>query len=222
MEKLVQIPEAIIDSLAEAGDIVRVDNGWSAGSKLFPSGLIRHLDRVKYEGKWYKSAVNHVYRKFTFANGMQIVCESHFKGGVQINSYTKVLRAVRDGRVTKLYEKEVEIGPEERAELWNRYLMFEGNGYDKKLILLYYVWNRTGRVFDKLLGRGRKAKYTCNEIFVTVGKDVDPLCAGASIKDTPENLIMKQVGKPSILLREGEFDYNKDFNDKQMWVSYER
>jgi hypothetical protein len=220
-EQLVQIPEAIIDSLVEAGDVVRVDNGWTAGKNFFPSGLIRHLDRVKYEGKWYKSAVNHVYRKFTFANGMQIICESHFKGGVQINSYTKLLRAIRAGKVTRVYEKQVELSLEDMAELWNRYLMFEGAGYDKKLILLYYIWNRTGRAFDKLLSRNRKSKYTCNEIFYTVGRDIDPLCKEATIKDTPEKLIFKVVGKPSILVPAAEFDYDRELNDKALWVDYE-
>ena len=218
-ERLITVPEAVFDTLAEAGDIVRVDNGWSAGKKLIPSGLIRRLDSVKHEGKRYKSAINHVYRKFTFSNGMQFVCESHFKGGVQINSYTKVLKAVQSGKVIKLYETEVELSQEDMAQLWNNYLLFEGSGYDKKLILLYYVWNRTGRWADKLLSSNRKRKYTCNEIFFTTGKDIDPLCKGATVKDTPEQLIYKVIGKPSVLLGVVEWTYETLTN--KIWVDYE-
>jgi hypothetical protein len=219
-ERLIGLPEVIFDSLAQAGDIVRVDNGWSAGKKLFPSGMIRRLDRVKHEGKWYKSAINHVYRKFTFSNGMQFICESHFKGGVQINSYTKLLKAIQVGKVIRVYEKEVELSSEAMAELWNNYLVFEGSGYDKKLILLYYIWNRTGRGFDKLLSRSGKHKYTCNEIFYTTGRGIDPLCKDSTIKDTPEHLIYKVIGKPSSFLKVVEFDYNNKVNNK-MWVDYE-
>jgi hypothetical protein len=195
-----KVESAIIDSLAKPGDIIRVDNGWSRGKSFFPSGLIRRLDRVEFDGKTYPSAINHVYRKFTFSNGVQMICESHFKGGVQINSYTRLLKAVKSGKVTRVFESQVFMSKQEMAELWNRYLMFEGAGYDKKLILLYYVWNRTGRVCDPLLSRNRKHKFTCNEIFYTVGKGLDPLCDDATIKDTPEKLIYKHLSYPSVLL----------------------
>jgi hypothetical protein len=218
-ERLIKLPEAVFDSFAEAGDIVRVDNCWSAGKKLIPSGFIRRLDRVKHEGKWYKSAINHVYRKFTFSNGMQFICESHFKGGVQINSYTKLLKAVQSGKVIKVYETEVELSHEDMAELWNNYLVFEGSGYDKKLILLYYIWNRTGRGFDKLLSRSGKHKYTCNEIFYTTGRGIDPLCKDSTIKDTPEQLIYKVIGKPSVMLQVVEWTYEQLTN--KIWVDYE-
>jgi hypothetical protein len=199
----------IKDSLAVAGDIVSVHNGWSAGKSFFPSGLIRRLDRVRYDNKWHKSAINHVYRVFTFESGAQFICESHFKGGVQITSYTRLLKAVESGKVTKVYESEAKVSPAEAAEMWNRYLLFEGSGYDKKLILLYYVWNRTGRKADKLLSRNRKHKFTCNELFVKVGRGIDPLCVYATVKDTPELLIYKDIGYPSALLPKTIYKYHR-------------
>jgi hypothetical protein len=199
----------IVDSLAGEGAIVAVHNGWSAGKSFFPSGMIRRLDRVKFNNKWYKSAINHVYRKFTFESGLQIICESHFKGGVQINSYTKLLKAVGSGKVTKVFESEIQLTDKGMAELWNRYLLFEGAGYDKKLILLYYMWNRTGRKFDSLLSRSRKHKYTCNEIFVKVGKGIDPACMYSTMKDTPELLIFGTIGYPSALLPKTLYKYHR-------------
>jgi hypothetical protein len=216
MQQRVSIDAAIVDSLMVAGKIVEVRNGWSAGSKLIPSGIIRYLDTIKYKGKRYKSAINHVYRVIKFESGLEIICESHFKGGVQINSYTRLLKAVKSGKVIRIYERRVDMTDDYMAELWNRYLVFEGKGYDKKLIILYYIWNRTGRWFDKLLSRNRKSKFTCNELFTTVGKDLDPLCDNTTLKDTPEQLIAKELETPSIL-RLAEFDYEYKLTKGFMW-----
>jgi len=212
------VSDEIHASMAEVGTILAVYNGWSRGSS-FISKAIRYLDIVKFAGKKYKSAVNHVYRRFVFDSGISIIFESHIKGGIQINSWTKVLRACKTGKVTGIYEEKINLDSEQMAELWNRYLIFEGDGYDRKLILLYYLWHRTGRLFTKLLLRHRKSKFTCNEIFIETGKGIDPLCKNIDLTYTPERLILKATGKPSQLLKDGrKFRYNASWDADLIWV----
>lgn len=186
---------------------LKVAIGWSRGAGLV-SRLIRRLDAPRWDGRRLPSAINHVYLKFWFLNGLVLVFESHFKGGVQITPWSHVARAQIAGKVEWVYEKALDLDAENRRKVWGRCEALHGQGYDSKLILVYYLWIRVfGRRPDaKWLPRVPNNAWTCNELVVWALRALPDYGVALSYKTslTPEALFRMFVGDPSQLIYERE------------------
>lgn len=200
----------IEESRAEKDDILAVFNGFTAGRSMV-SKVIRRLDTVKWEGKVHKSAINHVYRRFLLKDGSSFICESHLSGGVQITPYIHLLRACKSGEVTRIHEKNLLITAEHMADLWNRHLEVHGSGYDKRMIVLYYLWIRALRKKGKAPLLQNKSKYTCNELWMERGDGLDPHVFLNHLS-MPEQCFIDVFGEPSAVVHgRGDFIYSSTY-----------
>ena len=199
-------------------NITAVYRGFSGGTGTV-SALIRRLDRVKFPNqktlvpsakcqvpdslnrKSLPPVINHVYRRFEFENGLSLITESHFSGGVQITPRAHLLTAIKTGKVTHCYEKELDLTPVQMRRLWNKHLELHGDSYDIGLIISYWTWLRLGRRRDsRRFERNKKNnKWTCNEYYVATAAGIEPDIPERDLRLTPEALFIKTFGLPSAL-----------------------
>jgi len=190
--------------------ITAVYRGFSGGPGLI-SALIRRLDRVRWaEENKYPPVINHVYRRFEFADQPSLITESHFSGGVQVTPAAVLVRAIHDGKVTCCFEQKVQVTPVQAAQLWKNHEALHGDGYDVGLILAYWFWLRFGRrdPSRRFVHNAENRKWTCNEYYVATGFGLEPDLPEMDLRLTPEMLFVKTFGVPSGLYaaRRGAFE----------------
>ena len=160
--------------------IIEVRRGWSRGEGAIPSGMIRRLD---------DSFINHIYWVFVFNNGLELIYESHIKGGVQITPYKHLTDAIASGKVEIVHEQVVDCTEKERYELWRSCVELHGCGYDTGQIIRYYLWIRLfEKKGEKILRLYDDGKYTCNELHVKTGKEILKAYSELDYSYTPERL----------------------------------
>ena len=170
--------------------IISVRICWSKGKDWLISKNIQRLD---------KSFFNHVFLMITFSNGLVLILESHFKGGVQITTVNRLARAKASGKVIFTYEHEIKMEEESMMHIWSRFCDLDGDGYDIKRIIGYWLWIRlTSKKGKKAWKLHSKGKYTCNELVVEL---LSGLCEKLPVRDfrlTPEGLFVRFIGESSL------------------------
>lgn len=200
------------------GAIVSVYDYWTAGASFMPSGLIRRLDNIKIDGVKYATQINHIGRRFVFQSGISICSESHVGGGVQLTPYEHILDAIHSGKVIRYHEIRLDMEKAAMCMLWDAHIALHGESYDKRLILAYYAWMRIFRRKRKtraMISKAGNGKYTCNELFVVAGRDLDPYVPhDADVTWTPEYCFFKAIGAPSeVVHKQRQFSYSKDYGE---------
>lgn len=161
---------------------------WSEGTSLI-SLAIEKLDDSKY---------SHVYLKFESDDKPTLIYESHLKGGVQITPYVQLEKAIVDGRVKSIIERELTDSPEIIQEIWDKATSLHGDAYDKRQILIYYIWIKYfKRKATKWINAFNNGKYTCNEFAITVCRAGLTDFANLDFSKTPEGLFRFFYGHPS-------------------------
>lgn len=151
--------------------------GWSRG-EVFISKVIETFDGY----------FSHVYYKFVFDNGLELVYESYWNGGVQITPYSHVLEAQERGDISTICEYKLEDCIPD--ELWKECLKLHGDKYDKAKLALYFIWMRIFRGRNKKIVTRRNGEYTCNEFCIEAGRKAVRRMKNLDFSKTP-NLLFK-------------------------------
>jgi len=162
--------------------------GWSEGTSML-SLAIEKLDDGKY---------SHVYLKFEFEDAPTLIYESHIRGGVQITPYVQLEKAIIDGKVRSVFERELSVSPTAMKKIWEEATSLHGDAYDARQILIYLIW------IKYLKGKGKKfvnafinGKFTCNEFVITACKAALADFAQFDMTFTPERMYRYFYGKSS-------------------------
>lgn len=136
--------------------------GFSMGSAKF-NRMISRLDAIAgMESPW-----SHVYWRFTWERGPDLIYESLAKHGVCITPRERLLRAYDQKKITAIKEIRLALDATTMNRLWNACVNLHGKAYDKRHIAGLYVWIRAhSRKMDKRPWWLRKAlndRYICSE-----------------------------------------------------------
>ena len=178
--------------------------GWAEGTSWI-SRMINRIDASEIDGNKVPSRISHTYLRFIFENEDEPtwVYESLISAGVRPSPFSHLMKALKDGRVRNVVEKPLAMTSEEMQIVWDRAVSTHGKGYDRKLVLLYYIWQRVfkGRFAARLLRLNNPDKYTCNEFVFKCLTGVAPELEHVLMKtkQTPENLFKAFVGVSSAL-----------------------
>jgi hypothetical protein len=160
--------------------------GWSEGTSLI-SLAIEKLDTGTY---------SHVYLKFESDDKPTLIYESHIKGGVQITPYCQLVEAKINGKVKSTHEMVLSVDPEGIKKVWDKCTSLHGDAYDKAQILIYYVWVRFfKRKGTKIVNAFHNKKFTCNELVVTVCKEISSDFRLMDYSYTPNRIFKYFFGK---------------------------
>ncbi len=211
--------------LAATADNVQVFHGFCAGNNLV-SRAIQALDLTPFEGKWYAGRWSHTYWLFRFTlcthcqdgdagqkpDILELMYESHWKAGVEITPYQRLLEATDAGRVIEHVEYATHLPPERAWKLWRECLKIHGQPYDRARLLMFYSWVAYWRKKNPhalttipdlpWFIRGMNTKYICSELTEESGRLVGmDLCGQVSSPQTTSPNLQAFVirGKPSIL-----------------------
>lgn len=168
--------------------------GFTAG--VGPVGAaIRALDRATLkDGTGAPSKINHILTRIIYLDGLDIIFQSHGKGGVGICFTQDLRRAIADGTVFRYAEKSLELDQATAKAALERMKSFTGAGYDYRMIALYYAAMRLG--WKAAPNLGAAGRHTCNEAFLKVFAGL-VAWVDTDLKPTPEPLFYAAFGEAS-------------------------
>ena len=159
--------------------------GWSEGTSLVSLAI------EKLDGKY-----SHIYLRFDFDDKPTLIYESHLKGGVQITPYCQLVQAKIDGKVKSTHEMEISTDPTTIKKIWDECTLLHGDAYDKRQILVYFIWVRYfKRKGTKLVNAFHNNKFTCNELVITACKTAIADFKNMDYSYTPNRIFKYFFGK---------------------------
>ena len=167
-------------------DFEKVEAGFARGSPLIPSRMI----------EWLDGHYSHCYWKFTLKNGMILLYEAHYDGGVQITPYEHFLEAVKDRTIEDYQEIPIVCDPD---ALWNECVKYHGDPYDVGQIVRCFIWIKYQHARGKkVLRLYCDGKFTCNEFMVETGRLIVRDWEKLDYSFTPNRLFKFLNGKQDI------------------------